>query len=284
MHAFTIQDSGGSEASVDRGIGYIRELLPDANRIKREPRPASDLILALECGGSDGYSGISANPALGAAADLLIKNGGTACLGETPEIYGAEHLLTRRAVSEDVGRKLLDRINWWEDYTKNMGAEMNNNPAPGNKAGGITTILEKSLGAVAKGGTTNLVDVFNYAEKIKKKGFVFMDTPGYDPSSITGMVAGGANITCFTTGRGSVYGGKPVPSLKLATNTFMFKRMESDMDINCGSIVDGDATVESVGKEIFEKILACASGEKSKSEVFGMGEDEFVPWTVGAIL
>jgi altronate hydrolase len=284
LHAFTIQDSGGSEASVDRGIGYIRELLPDANRIKREPRPASDLILALECGGSDGYSGISANPALGAAADLLIKNGGTACLGETPEIYGAEHLLTRRAVSDDVARKLLDRINWWEDYTKNMGAEMNNNPAPGNKAGGITTILEKSLGAVAKGGTTNLVDVFNYAEKIKKKGFVFMDTPGYDPSSITGMVAGGANITCFTTGRGSVYGGKPVPSLKLATNTPMFKRMESDMDINCGRIVDGDATVESVGKEIFEKILACASGEQSKSEVFGMGEDEFVPWTVGAIL
>tara|TARA_Y100000294_G_C8559595_1_gene338563 strand:- start:823 stop:2391 length:1569 start_codon:yes stop_codon:yes gene_type:complete len=284
LHAFTIQDSGGSEASVDRGIGYIRELLPDANRIKREPRPASDLILALECGGSDGYSGISANPALGAAADLLIKNGGTACLGETPEIYGAEHLLTRRAVSDDVGRKLLDRINWWEDYTKNMGAEMNNNPAPGNKAGGITTILEKSLGAVAKGGTTNLVDVYNYAEKIKKKGFVFMDTPGYDPSSITGMVAGGANITCFTTGRGSVYGGKPVPSLKLATNTPMFKRMESDMDINCGRIVDGDATVESVGKEIFEKILACASGEQSKSEVFGMGEDEFVPWTVGAIL
>ena len=284
LHAFTIQDSGGSEASVDRGMAYIRELLPDANRALRESRPASDLILALECGGSDGYSGISANPALGTAADLLVENGGTACLGETPEVYGAEHLLTRRAVSEDVGRKLLDRIKWWKEYTRNNGAEMNNNPLPGNKAGGITTILEKSLGAVAKGGTTNLVDVYNYAEPITKKGFVFMDTPGYDPASITGMVAGGANITCFTTGRGSVYGGKPVPSLKLATNTPMFKRMESDMDINCGCIIDGDATVESVGKEIFEKILACASGEQSKSEVFGIGEDEFVPWTVGAIL
>jgi altronate hydrolase len=284
LHAFTIQESGGSEATVDRGMAYIRELLPDANQALREPRPASDLILALECGGSDGYSGISANPALGAAADLLIENGGTACLGETPEVYGAEHLLTRRAVSEDVGRKLLDKIKWWEEYTRNNGAEMNNNPAPGNKAGGITTILEKSLGAAAKGGTSNLVDVYNYAEPITKKGFVFMDTPGYDPASITGMVAGGANITCFTTGRGSVYGGKPVPSLKLATNTPMFKRMESDMDINCGRIIDGDATVESVGKEIFEKILACASGEQSKSEVFGIGEDEFVPWTVGAIL
>jgi len=284
LQAFTIQDSGGSEASISRGISYIRELLPDANRVKRESCPASELILSLECGGSDGYSGITANPALGVATDILVNNGGTACLGETPEIYGAEHLLTRRSVTEKVGKKLLERIQWWESYTKNMGAEMNNNPTPGNKYGGITTILEKSLGAVAKGGTTNLVDVYNYAEPIMKKGFVFMDTPGYDPASITGMVAGGANITCFTTGLGSVYGGKPVPSLKLATNSPMFKRMESDMDINCGSILDGNASVESIGKQIFEKILACASGEKSKSEKIGMGEDEFVPWTVGAIL
>jgi len=284
LHAFTIQDSGGSAATVDRGMGYIRDLLPDANRARRETRPASDLILALECGGSDGYSGISANPALGSAADLLVTHGGTACLGETPEVYGAEHLLTRRAVTEEVGQKLVDRIKWWEDYTRNNGAEMNNNPSPGNKAGGLTTILEKSLGAVAKGGTTNLVDVYHYAEPITQKGFVFMDTPGYDPTSITGMVAGGANITCFTTGRGSVYGGKPVPSLKLATNTAMYDRMEPDMDINCGRIIDGDATVDSVGEEIFAAILECASGKQSKSEAFGMGEDEFVPWTVGAIL
>ncbi len=284
LHTFTIQDSGGSAAAAERGEGLVRELLADANRIERVERPASDLVLALECGGSDGYSGISANPALGAAADLLVLNGGTACLAETPEIYGAEHLLTRRAVTPEVGQKLVERIRWWEDYTRSNHAEMNNNPAPGNKAGGLTTILEKSLGAVAKGGTTNLVDVYEYAEAITEKGFVFMDTPGYDPASITGMVAGGANITCFTTGRGSVYGGKPVPSLKLATNTSMYLRMESDMDINCGEIIDGDATVDSKGQEIFDRIIACASGEPSKSELMGMGEEEFVPWTVGAIL
>ncbi|MEC8961976.1 MAG: UxaA family hydrolase, partial [Pseudomonadota bacterium] len=284
LHAFTIQDSGGSAAAAERGEGLIRELLSDANRVERSTRPASDLILALECGGSDGYSGISANPALGAAADLLVLNGGTACLGETPEVYGAEHLLTRRAVSPDVGQKLVDRIQWWENYTKANHAEMNNNPAPGNKAGGLTTILEKSLGAVAKGGTTNLVDVYEYAQPITEKGFVFMDTPGYDPASITGMVAGGANITCFTTGRGSVFGGKPVPSLKLATNTPMYLRMENDMDINCGDIVDGTSTVEEKGQEIFKRIVACASGEQSKSEIMGMGEEEFVPWMVGAIL
>jgi altronate hydrolase len=284
LHAFTIQDSGGSAAAAERGEGLVRELLADANRIERVERPVSDLVLALECGGSDGYSGISANPALGAAADLLVLNGGTACLAETPEIYGAEHLLTRRAVTPEVGQKLVERIRWWEDYTRSNHAEMNNNPAPGNKAGGLTTILEKSLGAVAKGGTTNLVDVYEYAEAITEKGFVFMDTPGYDPASITGMVAGGANITCFTTGRGSVYGGKPVPSLKLATNTPMYLRMQNDMDINCGEIVDGDATVDSKGQEIFDRIIACASGEPSKSELMGMGEEEFVPWTVGAIL
>ena len=284
LHAFTIQDSGGSAAAAERGEGLIRELLSDANRAERTTRPTSDLILALECGGSDGYSGISANPALGAAADLLVLNGGTACLGETPEVYGAEHLLTRRAVNPDVGQKLVDRIQWWENYTKANHAEMNNNPAPGNKAGGLTTILEKSLGAVAKGGTTNLVDVYEYAQPITQKGFVIMDTPGYDPASITGMVAGGANITCFTTGRGSVFGGKPVPSLKLATNTPMYLRMENDMDINCGDIVDGTSTVEEKGQEIFKKIVACASGEQSKSEIMGMGEEEFVPWMVGAIL
>jgi len=284
LHAFTIQDTGGSGATVDKGIGLIRDMLPDANRASRTTVPASELTLALECGGSDAYSGISANPSLGAAADLLVRHGGTACLAETPEIYGAEHLLTRRAVNREVGEKLVDRIKWWEQYTAANGAEMNNNPSPGNKAGGLTTILEKSLGAAAKGGTTNLVDVYQYAEPITQKGFVFMDTPGYDPASITGMVAGGANITCFTTGRGSVYGGKPVPSLKLATNTSMYTRMVSDMDVNCGRVVDGDATVEEVGQEIFDKIIACASGEPSKSEAFGIGDEEFVPWTVGAIL
>ncbi|MFP6748809.1 MAG: altronate dehydratase family protein [Alphaproteobacteria bacterium] len=284
LHAFTIQDTGGTEKTVARGIGLIKDMLVDANRVERVAIPASELILAMECGGSDAYSGISANPALGAAADILVRHGGTACLAETPEIFGAEHLLTRRAVSREVGEKLVAHIHWWEKYTAANGAEMNNNPSPGNKAGGLTTILEKSLGAVAKGGTTNLVDVYPYAEKITEKGFVFMDTPGYDPASITGMVAGGANIACFTTGRGSVFGCKPVPCLKLATNTTMFDRMTGDMDINCGRIVDGEATIQEMGQDIFDLILATASGELSKSEQLGIGADEFVPWTVGAIL
>ncbi len=266
------------------GVARIREMLPAANRVTREPVPASHLILGLECGGSDAYSGVTANPALGAAADLLVRNGGTAILGETTEIYGAEHLLVRRAVSDSVGHALLERVRWWEDYTARNGAKIDNNPSPGNKAGGLTTILEKSLGAVAKGGTTNLVDVYRYAEPVTAKGFVFMDTPGYDPVSITGMVAGGANIVCFTTGRGSVYGCKPAPSLKLATNTAMYRRMSVDMDINCGRIADGEMDVAAMGEAIFDLVLRTASGAPSKSEAQGFGDNEFVPWQVGAVL
>jgi altronate hydrolase len=284
LQAFTIQEKGGTTKSVRDGIARIRELLPDANRVKREPAPASHLILGLECGGSDGYSGISANPALGAAADLLVRHGGTAILSETPEIYGAEHLLTRRAVSREVGEKLLARIRWWEDYTARNRMEMNNNPSPGNKAGGLTTILEKSLGAAAKGGTTNLVEVYEFAEKVTAKGLVFMDTPGYDPVSVTGHVAGGANVVCFTTGRGSVYGCKPSPSLKLATHTRLYERMEEDMDVNCGTIVDGNETVEQAGERIFRLVLETASGKRSKSELLGFGEDEFAPWVIGATM
>jgi len=261
-----------------------KELMPEVNDVTREPIPASELILALQCGGSDGYSGISANPALGAAVDLLVRHGGSAVLSETPEIYGAEHLLTRRAASRAVGEKLIERIHWWEDYTAKTGGEMNNNPSPGNKAGGLTTILEKSLGAVAKGGSTNLVDVYRYAEPITAKGFVFMDTPGYDPVSATGQVAGGANVICFTTGRGSVFGCKPAPSLKLATNTPLFRRMEDDMDINCGPIADGEASVQEIGQQIFELVVATASGRKTKSEELGFGEDEFTPWQFGAVM
>jgi altronate hydrolase len=238
----------------------------------------------LQCGGSDGYSGISANPALGAAVDLLVRHGGTAILSETPEIYGAEHLLTRRAVSREVGEKLIRRIRWWEEYTRRNGNEMNNNPSPGNKAGGLTTILEKSLGAVAKGGTSNLVDVYEYAEPVKAKGFVYMDTPGYDPVSATGQVAGGANMICFTTGRGSAYGCKPAPSLKLATNTALFMHQEEDMDINCGTVIDGTETIQQVGERFFQMILETASGKPSKSEAFGYGEDEFAPWVIGATM
>ena len=284
LQTFTIQEKGGTSKSVRDGIARVKELLPEANKIKRQSVPASHLILGLECGGSDGYSGISANPALGAAADLLVRHGGTPILSETPEIYGAEHLLTRRAVSREVGEKLLARIRWWEDYTARNHMEMNNNPSPGNKAGGLTTILEKSLGAAAKGGTMNLVDVYEFAEKVTAKGFVFMDTPGYDPVSVTGHVAGGANVVCFTTGRGSVFGCKPVPSLKLATNSALYRHMEEDMDVNCGSIVDGAETVEAAGERIFRLVLETASGKRSKSEMLGFGEDEFAPWVIGATM
>ena len=284
LGAFTIQEKGGTRKAVENGIARVKEMLPEANKVKREPFPASHLVLGLQCGGSDGYSGISANPALGAAVDLLVRHGGTAILSETPEIYGAEHLLTRRAVSREVGEKLIARIRWWEDYTRRNGNEMNNNPSPGNKAGGLTTILEKSLGAVAKGGTTNLVAVYEYAEPVTAKGFVYMDTPGYDPVSATGQVAGGANMICFTTGRGSAYGCKPAPSLKLATNTPLFAHQEDDMDFNCGTIVDGTETIAQAGERFFRLILDTASGRKTKSEEFGYGDDEFAPWTLGATM
>src|SRR5262245_26668330 len=284
MHAFTIQEKGGTMKAVREGIARIEALLPEANKVKREAVPASHLTLGLQCGGSDGYSGISANPALGAAVDLLVRNGGSAILSETPENYGAEHLLTRRAVSREVGEKLIARIKWWEEYTARNNMEMNNNPSPGNKAGGLTTILEKSLGAVAKGGTTNLVDVYEYAQPVMAKGFVYMDTPGFDPLSATGQVAGGANMICFTTGRGSAYGCKPSPSLKLATNTPLFVHQEEDMDFNCGTIIDGTESIAQAGARFFELILKTASGERTKSETFGYGDDEFAPWTIGATM
>jgi altronate hydrolase len=283
FRTFTIQEMGGTRRAVEGGVDAIRAMLPLANAARREAVPASALMLALQCGGSDGYSGITANPALGAAVDLLVRHGGTAILSETPEIYGAEHLLTRRAATQAVGEKLVERIRWWEDYTARNHGEMNNNPSPGNKAGGLTTILEKSLGAAAKGGTTTLAGVFEYGEPVTAKGFVFMDTPGFDPVSATGQVAGGANMLCFTTGRGSAYGCKPTPSIKLATNSEMFRRMSEDMDINCGDILDG-VSVEQKGREIFETILRVASGERTKSEALGYGDAEFVPWLVGAVM
>jgi altronate hydrolase len=284
LRAVNIQDAGGTKETVDRGISAIREMLPEANHIERRPVPASHIVLGLECGGSDAYSGMSANPALGMAVDLLVSHGGTAVLSETPEIYGAEHLLTRRAVSREVGEKLIQRIRWWEEYTARLGAEIDNNPTPGNKAGGLTTILEKSLGAAAKGGSTNLVEVYGYAEPISSKGLVFMDTPGYDVVSVTGMVAGGANVICFTTGRGSVCGFKPVPTLKLASNTEMYRRLQGDMDVNCGLIVDGEGTIREMGEAIFQLILDTASGVKTKSERLGYGDNEFVPWHLGPVL
>jgi altronate hydrolase len=279
-----IQSTGGTRKTVEAAIEAVESMLPIANKVTREPVPASELIVGLQCGGSDGYSGITANPALGAACDLLVAHGGTAILSETPEVYGAEHLLTRRAVSDEVAQKLIRRIKWWEAYTARNNGSMDNNPSPGNKAGGLTTILEKSLGAVAKGGTTNMVEFYEYADPVLAKGFVFMDTPGYDPVSITGQVAGGANLITFTTGRGSVYGCKPAPSLKLATNSALFERMSEDMDINCGDIIDGHMTVQQKGEEIFNRWLTLASGEKSLSEELGIGNEEFIPWFLGAVM
>ena len=284
LHAFTIQETGGTRATIQRGVDRIREMLPEANRVKREPVSAAHLVLGMECGGSDAYSGITANPALGAAADLVVQNGGTAILSETPEIYGAEHLLTRRARDPEVAKRLVERIRWWEGYATKNAAKINNNPAPGNKAGGLTTILEKSLGAVAKGGSTPLMEVYLYAERVLEKGLVFMDTPGYDLASITGMIAGGANIVCFTTGRGSVLGYKPAPVIKLASNTPMYERLSEDMDVNCGIIADGTSSVEEMGQVIFQRILETASGRPTKSETFGFGDNEFIPWHIGAVL
>jgi altronate hydrolase len=281
---FSIQDTGGTAKSVARGIEVVRQLLPEANAVQREPVPASHLVVGLQCGGSDGYSGISANPALGAAVDLVVRHGGTAVLSETPEIYGGEHLLLQRAVSQAVADKLEARLQWWTDYCARHHAEMDNNPSAGNKAGGLTTILEKSLGAIAKGGTTPMVDVYEYAQPISAKGFVYMDTPGYDPVSATGQVAGGANLICFTTGRGSAYGCAPTPSLKLATNSALWAKQEEDMDINCGTVIDGSESVEQLGERIFLEMLAAASGRKTKSEVHGYGQNEFVPWALGAVM
>jgi altronate hydrolase len=283
FRSMTIQDTGGTRKTIDAGVARIREMLPAANAFERETMVASELMLALQCGGSDGYSGITANPALGAAVDLLVRHGGTAVLSETPEIYGAEHLLTRRARSREVGEKLIDIIGWWQQYCARNGGTMDNNPSPGNKAGGLTTILEKSLGAAAKGGTTTLNAVYRYAEPVTERGFVYMDTPGYDPVAATGQVAGGCNVLCFTTGRGSAYGCKPTPSIKLATNHQVYQRMREDMDIDCGDVLDG-VSIEEKGAEIFQTILRVASGEKTKSELLGYGDNEFVPWQIGATM
>lgn len=284
FHSMSIQGAGGTRNAVEQGIQRLEQMLPAANACVREEVSAEHLVLALQCGGSDGFSGITANPALGAAADLLVRHGGTAILAETPEIYGAEHLLTRRAARPEVADKLMARIRWWEDYTQRNHGSIDNNPSPGNKAGGLTTILEKSLGAVAKGGTTDLMDVLQYAEPVKTKGFVFMDSPGYDPVSVTGEVASGATVVCFTTGRGSVFGYKPSPSIKLATNTPLYEHMSEDMDIDCGEILSAGVSVAEMGERIFQRVLDVASGQPSKSEALGFGDHEFNPWVVGAVM
>lgn len=283
MQAFVMQDSGGTRATIAAGVAAIEAMLPLANDVRRQPVSAAHLKVGLECGGSDGFSGIGANPALGAAMDILVRHGGTAILSETPEIHGVEFMLTRRAVSREVGQKLLDRLAWWAEYTRGHNAQFNGVVGAGNQAGGLANIFEKSLGSAMKGGTTPLVEVYRYAEPIDKAGLVFMDSPGYDPVATTGQIASGANLICFTTGRGSMFGSKPAPTIKLASNTPMFQRLHEDMDINCGLVIDGELSVEQMGERIFQHILRTASGEPTRSEILGLGDHEFVPWHLGIV-
>lgn len=284
FQTMNIQDVAGLKRTVEIGIEKVSAMLPEANKFQREPCPASELVVGLQCGGSDAWSGITANPALGYACDLLVAQGGTGVLAETPEIYGAEHLLTRRASNEKVGEKLVGLVKWWEDYTKRNKGSMDNNPSPGNKKGGLTTILEKSLGAAAKGGTTPLVGVYKYGEPITAKGFTFMDSPGYDPASVTGQIASGCNLVAFTTGRGSAFGSKPSPCIKIASNSEMYARMVGDMDVSAGEMLTEGMSLEEKGREIYELLLRVASGEQSKSEAQGLGDHEFVPWQIGATM
>lgn len=284
LRYMTIQNEGGTRKTIEKGLSELRGIAGLANTATRKPAPISHLMLGMQCGGSDGYSGITANPALGVASDMLVQHGATTILSETSEIYGAEHLLTRRADTVEVGEKLIERIRWWEDYTARNNGEMDNNPSPGNKRGGLTTILEKSLGAVAKSGSAPLVDVYKFGELIDKKGFVFMDSPGFDPCSVTGQIASGANLIVFTTGRGSVSGYMPTPCVKVATNSEMYARMSDDMDINCGDVVSEGVSLEDKGREIFETFIRVASGAETKSEELGFGGVEFVPWQIGAVM
>ena len=283
LRSLVMQDSGGTRATIAAGIEAVQAMLLAANAARREPASAAHLKIGLECGGSDGFSGISANPALGAAMDLLVRHGGTAILSETPEIHGVEFMLTRRAISREVGQKLIDRLAWWAEYTRGHHAQFNGVVGHGNQAGGLANIFEKSLGSAMKGGTTPLMQVYRYAEPIEQAGFVFMDSPGYDPVATTGQIASGANLICFTTGRGSMFGSKPAPTLKLASNTPMFKRLEEDMDIICGRVLDGECDIPQMGQLIFEHILRTASGQRSKSELLGLGDHEFVPWHLGIV-
>jgi altronate hydrolase len=284
FQTMNIQNVAGLRRTVELGIAKVTSMLPIADQATRTECPASELMVALQCGGSDAWSGVTANPALGYACDLLTAQGATGVLAETPEIYGAEHLLTRRAIDQATSDKLIGLIKWWEDYTARTKGSMDNNPSPGNKAGGLTTILEKSLGAAAKGGTTPLNGVFKYAEPVTARGFTFMDSPGYDPASVTGQVAGGCNLVCFTTGRGSAFGSKPAPTIKIATNSEMAKRMSEDMDIDAGTILTQGISVADMGHEIYEMFLRVASGEQTKSEAQGLGDYEFVPWQIGAVM
>lgn len=283
LKTVTMQQAGGTAAAIEEGKALIREMLAEADLVVRTPCSAEHITVGLQCGGSDGFSGLSANPALGKAVDILVRHGGTAILSETSELYGVEHTLTARAKTPEVGRKFVERIHWWLEYNKGRDTQINGRVSPGNNAGGLANIIEKALGGSKKGGSTGINEVYRYAEPVTEHGLVIMDTPGYDPVSATGQIAGGANLICFTTGRGSCFGSFPAPTIKLATNTPMYQHMTGDMDINCGAVIDGDKSLDQMGEDILRKMLEIASGEKSKSEALGVGEDEFVPWPIGVV-
>jgi altronate hydrolase len=279
--SLTLQSAGGTRATVEAGVREVGKLIEKASA-ERVPVPASKLVLGLNCGGSDSFSGISANPALGVCSDMLARIGATAVLAETTELFGAERLLLERAASLEVAQKLLGFVSSYKRYLSQFGGSFDDNPSPGNKQGGLTNIVEKSLGAVAKSGSSPLRDVVDYAERIHSPGLVFMNTPGYDPVSLTGLAAGGVNLIAFTTGRGSAIGFPTVPVLKIATNTGMFEAMRDNMDLNAGRIIDGEMSIEQMGEEIFARLLAVASGERTASEK--LGHHEFVPWRIGPVL
>lgn len=276
-----MQSLGGTRAAIQEGKTLIQGMLAEANAQQRQPVCAEHLTVGLQCGGSDGFSGLSANPALGRAVDLLVQNGGTAILSETPELYGMEHTLTARARDESVGRAFLDRIHWWLEYTDGRDVQMQGIVGPGNQDGGLSNVIEKALGGAKKGGSSGIEAVYSYGEAVTKRGLVIMDTPGYDPVSATGQIAGGANLIAFTTGRGSCFGSFPSPTVKLASNSATFDHMSEDMDVNCGTVIDGTETLDQAGARIFETLLAIASGARSNSEALGVGAEEFVPWPLG---
>jgi altronate hydrolase len=278
-----IQECGGIAETVRGGVAAVQRMLPFVNATRRERTPLSGLTVALQCGGSDGWSGITANPLVGRVSDRIVQAGGTVVLAETPEIYGAEHLLLNRVASEEAGQKLVAILREWQRQSQVYGFSLDNNPSPGNKKGGLTTIFEKSLGAVAKAGSTPLVDALPYAEWITSKGLVFMDTPGYDPVSVTGQVAGGCNLVIFTTGRGSVFGGSLAPCVKVVSNSTTYRRMAADMDYNAGALLEG-ANMDTAAEELLDLVIGAASGVQTKSEISSFREEEFIPWQLHATL
>ncbi len=282
LTGMTLQGTGGTRGAIEAARTEIKKMMERATEEKRVPIPASKIVLGLNCGGSDSFSGITANPALGVCSDMLADIGAAAVLAETTEIFGAEHLLVRRARNRQVAERLLSFVSGYKAYLRRFGGSFDDNPSPGNKEGGLTNILEKSLGAVAKAGTSPLTAAVDYAERVSTPGFVFMNTPGYDPVSLTGLAAGGANLIAFTTGRGSAIGFPTIPVIKIASNSSMYRRMTDNMDLNAGRIADGEAAVPQVGREIFDFVLKVASGERTCAE--RLGHKEFVPWRIGPVL